>query len=158
MVNDTLHFELSESEALPFKKKSDKKIFAKENSHTIKADFVIANFSEKKYTIRINASYYEVELQNSLDILIEEMGLAKGVQSSQTDLKAPMPGLIVDVLTKPGAKVQAGDGLLVLEAMKMENTLTASREGIVKIIHVNKSDTVDKGMILIEFEKDENNP
>ena len=68
-----------------------------------------------------------------------------------------MPGLIVDILTKTGAQVSAGEGLIVLEAMKMENTLTASRDGIVKSINVKIKDTVDKGMLLIEFEKDEEN-
>lgn len=157
MVNDTHHFDFTEEDAIPFKKEAGTKIFAIENHETIKADLVSADFSEKKYTIRINSSYYEMELRNELDILIEEMGLSKGALSMQSDLVAPMPGLIVDILTKPGAQVHAGDGLLVLEAMKMENTLSASRDGIVKLISVKKSDTVDKGMVLIEFEKNENN-
>jgi acetyl/propionyl-CoA carboxylase alpha subunit len=157
VVNKTHHFDLNEKEAIPFKRESDSKIHAIDEHETIKADLISADFSEKKYTIRINSSYYEVELNNELDILIEEMGLTKETNSVQTDLVAPMPGLIVDVLTKPGAQVHVGDGLLVLEAMKMENTLTASRDGIVKSISVKKSDTVDKGMVLIEFEKDENN-
>lgn len=157
VVNDSHHFDLTEEDSIPFKKETGTKILAVEEHETIKADLISSNFSEKKYTIRINSSYYEVELHNELDILIEEMGLSKGALSAQTDLVAPMPGLIVDILTKPGAQVHAGDALLVLEAMKMENTLNASRDGIVKLISVKKSDTVDKGKVLIEFENDENN-
>lgn len=157
VVNDSHHFDLTEEDAIPFKKETGTIIFAIDGQQTIKADLISQNFSEKKYTIRINSSYYNVELHNDLDILINEMGLSKGAASVQTDLVAPMPGLIVDILTKPGAQVHAGDALLVLEAMKMENTLSASRDGIVKSISVKKSDTVDKGMVLIEFEKDENN-
>ena len=156
VVNDSHHFDVTEEDAIPFKKENGAKIHAIKEHETIKADLVSADFSEKRYTIRINSSYYEVELHNELDILIEEMGLSKGALSVQTDLVAPMPGLIVDILTKPGAQVYAGDALLVLEAMKMENTLTASRDGIVKSISVKKSDTVDKGKVLIEFEKDDN--
>lgn len=157
VVNDAHHFDLTEEDAIPFKNEADTKILAIEDHQTIRADLTAENFAEKKYTFRINSSYYEVELQNELDLLIKEMGLSKGVLSAQTDLIAPMPGLIVDILTKPGAQVHAGDALLVLEAMKMENTLSASRDGIVKSITVKKSDTVNKGRVLIEFEKDENN-
>lgn len=155
--NETHHFELTETDALPFKLLGDTKIFAIVDHETIKADLISTDFSEKKYTVRINSSYYEVKLKNHLDMLIEEMGLSKETISVQTDLVAPMPGLIVEILTKPGAQVYEGDGLLILEAMKMENKLTASRDGIIKSITVKKSDTVDKGMVLIEFEKDENN-
>ena len=157
VINDVHHFDLAEEDAIPFRKEAGTNILAIDMHQTIKADLISANFSEKKYSIRINSSYYEVDLHNELDILIKEMGLSKGVLSAQTDLVAPMPGLIVDILTKAGAQVHAGDALLVLEAMKMENTLSASRDGIVKSIFVKKSDTVDKGMVLIEFEKDENN-
>lgn len=157
VVNGTHHFSLTEEDAVPFKKDINSRILAIEENDTIKGDLISSGFSEKKYTFRINSSYYEVELHNELDILIKEMGLSKGVLSSQKELIAPMPGLIVDILIKPGAQVHAGDPLLVLEAMKMENTLSATMDGIVKSISVKKSDTVDKGRVLIEFEKDGNN-
>ena len=157
VVNNKNHFDLTEKDALPFTPETGTKIHGIDEHETIKADLISANFSEKKYTLRINSSYYEVALNNELDLLIEEMGLSKETVSVQTDLVAPMPGLIVEILTKPGAQVYAGDGLLILEAMKMENKLTASRDGIIKSISVKKSDTVDKGMVLIEFEKNENN-
>ena len=157
VVNEHFHFDFSNEDAMPFRKISGTKIHAFSENESIHADFISHNLSEKKYTVKINSSYYEVELSNELDRLIEEMGLSKETVSVQTDLVAPMPGLIVEILTKPGAQVYAGDGLLILEAMKMENNLTASRDGIIKSIAVQKSDTVDKGMVLIEFEKDENN-
>lgn len=158
IVNGIQHFDLTDEDALSFKRGNDTKIRGVDENETIKADLVASNFSERKYIFRINSSYYEVELENELDLLIEEMGLSKEILSVQTDVLAPMPGLIADILVKPGDLVSAGDGLLVLEAMKMENKLTASRDGIIKSISVKKSDTVDKGTKLIEFEKNENNP
>ena len=156
-VNDKDIFALTSEDALPFKINAAKKLYASDGFDVVNADFISGNFLAKKYTIKINASFYEVALENELDLLIEEMGLSKKSVSVQNELIAPMPGLIVDILTKPGAKVSAGDGLIVLEAMKMENTLTASRDGVVKVIKVKMKDTVDKGMLLIEFEKDEEN-
>ena len=63
-----------------------------------------------------------------------------------------MPGLILEVNVEKGSQVKEGDFLLVLEAMKMENTITAPREGVVKSIQINKGETVEKNQLLIEME------
>ena len=67
-------------------------------------------------------------------------------------LKAPMPGLVVRVLAEPGQTVAAGSGVVVLEAMKMENELKAAAQGVVKAVHVRPGQAVEKGMVLVEFE------
>ena len=67
-------------------------------------------------------------------------------------LRAPMPGLVVRVLVEPGQPVGQGAGLVVLEAMKMENELRAAAAGVVKSVAVGSGETVDKGQILIELE------
>ena len=95
---------------------------------------------------------YTVEIKNDLDQLIEEMGLSLGSAQQVNDIKAPMPGLILEVNVKEGDQVKEGDYLLVLEAMKMENTLTAPRDGIVKSISIANGDTVEKNQLLIEME------
>lgn len=156
-INDQYKVDLSESETLPFKRTGNNHLHAVQNPHSVRAEIVAENFLEKKYTIRINASLYEITLSNELDLLIEEMGLTAGKGNRQNELRAPMPGLIVEILTKPGTKVKAGEPLLVLEAMKMENTLTAPGEGRIKSINVNISEAVDKGTVLIEFENNEEN-
>ncbi|HEY3012054.1 MAG TPA: biotin/lipoyl-containing protein [Gemmatimonadales bacterium] len=67
-------------------------------------------------------------------------------------LKAPMPGLVVRVQAKPGDKVAAGAGLVVLEAMKMENELKAAAPGVVRTVRVAPGEAVEKGQVLVEFE------
>ena len=67
-------------------------------------------------------------------------------------LRAPMPGLVVRVLVEPGQTVSAGAGLVVLEAMKMENELRAPAAGRVRAIPVRAGGTVEKGAILVELE------
>ena len=67
-------------------------------------------------------------------------------------LRAPMPGLVVRVLADAGQAVAQGAGLVVLEAMKMENELRATAPGVVKSVAVRPGETVDKGQILIELE------
>lgn len=62
-----------------------------------------------------------------------------------------IPGTIIKVLIKEGAKVKKGDGLLILQAMKMNNQILATRNGIVKKINVKNGDVVAKNFILMEF-------
>lgn len=92
--------------------------------------------------------------------LIENYNLAQlrktAGMSSEADvakqLKAAMPGLVIEVRVKPGDKVTKGQPLLVLEAMKMENIIKAQWEATVKAVHVSGGMSVEKGDKLLEFE------
>lgn len=76
-----------------------------------------------------------------------------GDQRPKADvLRAPMPGMVVRINARPGDAVTAGLGLVVLEAMKMENELKASAAGRVKAVLVNPGAAVEKGQVLLEFE------
>jgi acetyl/propionyl-CoA carboxylase alpha subunit len=67
-------------------------------------------------------------------------------------LKAPMPGLVLRIQVQPGQQVAAGGGLVVLEAMKMENELKSATAVVVKSLRVQPGEAVEKGQVLIEFE------
>ncbi len=71
------------------------------------------------------------------------------VPSGEVTVKAPMPGLVVDVPIKPGEAVKIGQGLVILEAMKMENELRAPRDGVVKVVRVSPGQVVDKEETLV---------
>ena len=111
-----------------------------------------ADFHRKQYEIRVNSNRYQVEISDSLDMLIDEMGFSLFSSMNISSIEAPMPGLILDINVGIGQEVNEDDALLVLEAMKMENIITAPRAGIIKTISVSKGDAVDKGQLLIEFE------
>ena len=64
---------------------------------------------------------------------------------------APMPGLIVEVTTEPGAAVSQGDTLVILESMKMQNELKSPSDGLVSVIHVEAGQAVDKNELLVEI-------
>jgi biotin carboxyl carrier protein len=85
-------------------------------------------------------------------MLIKDMGFELGASKQVNDIKAPMPGLILDISVEIGQEVKENDSLLILEAMKMENNLTAPRDGVIKSISVEKGDAVEKNQLLIEFE------
>jgi biotin carboxyl carrier protein len=67
-------------------------------------------------------------------------------------LKAPMPGLVVRVQVEAGQPVAAGAGVVVLEAMKMENELRAASAGVVRMVRVGPGEAVEKGQVLVEFD------
>ena len=67
------------------------------------------------------------------------------------EVKAPMPGNILDVKVAAGASVKAGDVLVILEAMKMENEIVAPQDGTVASVNVNKGDTVNSGDVLVSM-------
>lgn len=75
-----------------------------------------------------------------------------GAAAKLSLLKAPMPGLVLKIEVEVGGKVKKGDGLMIVEAMKMENELRAVGPGIVKEIKVNEGQAVEKGETLIVFE------
>ncbi len=77
---------------------------------------------------------------------------AKVVEDTGTGVRAPMPGKIVKILVKAGDKVEAGDPVVTLEAMKMENELCAPTKGTVKSVAVQKGDSVDSGQLLVAID------
>jgi propionyl-CoA carboxylase alpha chain len=81
---------------------------------------------------------------------IDRSGATEGRGPSR--IEAPIPGKVVAVSVEPGDQVASGQPLVVLEAMKMENELTADRSGQVAVVHVAPGDTVDAGSLLVELE------
>ena len=123
-----------------------------QNNKAFNVKVIAHNFNEKTLTLEVNGNKYDVNIEDEYDILVKKMGLSANVVQKMTNVKAPMPGLVVEVLVEPGQAIEKGSQLLILEAMKMENVLKAEGEGIVKSIEVIKGAAVDKGQILIEME------
>ena len=104
------------------------------------------------YTIWLDGFRFEVEALDERASAIRELSGASAGPSGPAPLKAPMPGLIVRVNVQVGDTVQAGQGLVVMEAMKMENELRAQAAGRVRSIVVSPGTAVEKGALLIELE------
>jgi len=108
--------------------------------------------SNKKMTIAVNDTEYTISIQDKFDILLDKLGMSNIAVKKFDNVKAPMPGLVLDIKVKAGDEITEGDTLLVLEAMKMENMLKSPGAGIVKSINVNQGEAVEKGQVLIEME------
>ena len=108
--------------------------------------------SRGRYTLWVDGFRYEVEALDERTRAIRDLSGASGAASGPAPLKAPMPGLVVRVSVQSGDVVAAGQGLVVMEAMKMENELRASSAARVKAVHVQPGTAVDKGTLLVELE------
>jgi biotin carboxyl carrier protein len=118
---------------------------------SFRVEVVKTDFTTKSFTVKVNGRSYQIGLKDQFDLLLEKMGMNSGQTAKINIIKAPMPGLIIDLKIKDGDAVKAGDTLLILEAMKMENIIKSPGEGVVKSIKVKKGDTVEKNQVLIEF-------
>ena len=94
----------------------------------------------------------EVEVLDERALHIRSLTSSSDRPRASPVLKAPMPGLVLRVQVIPGQAVAAGAGLVVLEAMKMENELKAPGQVVVKAVRVQPGEAVEKGQVLLEFE------
>ena len=103
------------------------------------------------YVVSINGRTIPVEIKNKRALLLEQFGINDSEASQEQEVRAPMPGLVLDVLVQEGQQVEKGKGLLILEAMKMENEIKAPADGVIKKIHVQAGSAISKNDILIEL-------
>ena len=105
-----------------------------------------------RYTLWLDGFRYDVEALDERTRTIRALSGAGKEASGPAPLIAPMPGMIVRISVAVGDAVQAGQGLIVMEAMKMENELRAATAGTVKAILASVGTAVEKGALLLELE------
>ena len=106
----------------------------------------------KTISVLVNGTKYSVGIKDPLNDLLHSMGMDKVAANIMSEVKAPMPGLVLRVMAESGQKIKKGDPLLILEAMKMENILKSSADAVVKKVSVTKGDKVEKNQVLLVME------
>lgn len=122
------------------------------NGHSYHAELVEADYAARHFVLKINGTRYTLKIADHYERLAQQLGLSVGGSQKMNTVKAPMPGLVLNVMVEPGQTVQKGDPLLILEAMKMENVIKAAGDGQVKAVKVQQGAAVDKGQLLLEME------
>jgi pyruvate carboxylase subunit B len=105
-----------------------------------------------KYSLWVDGYRFETETIDERTRAIRDLSAASAAPAGPQPIVAPMPGLIVRVSVAPGDRVEAGQGVIVMEAMKMENELRATAAGVVKSVEVEAGTAVEKGALLVALE------
>lgn len=114
-------------------------------------ELVELNKAEKTCKIKVNGNIYQINIEDQFDVLLKQLGLDNLTSNKVSEIKAPMPGLVLKVLVEENTEVKKGDNLFILEAMKMENILKSSTDGVIKKVLVKQGDKVEKNQVLVQF-------
>ena len=129
----------------------DRKIHLIQGSRSLEAELLAVDLEAKTLQIRLGHKTTTILLKDRFDLLLEKMGMNAAGSGSLKEIKAPMPGLILDLKVAPGDVVKKGDVVLILEAMKMENSIKSPGDGVVKEVKVSLKQSVAKNQVLIQF-------
>jgi len=121
------------------------------NLQSYNVEVVSFNTMEKTAEIKVNNNIYNVTAKDQFDILLDKLGLSSLNAAKVSEIKAPMPGMVLKVFVNEGMEIKKGDNLFVLEAMKMENIIKSPADVTVKKVKIKAGDKVEKGQVLMMF-------
>jgi biotin carboxyl carrier protein len=121
------------------------------NNRSYNVEIVNFNGNEKKAEIKVNNNIYHITAKDQFDILLDKLGFSNLNAAMISEIKAPMPGLVLKVLVNKGDSIKKGCNLFVLEAMKMENIIKSPADVVIDKILIKPGDKVEKGQILMLF-------
>ncbi len=118
---------------------------------TVSLPIIVERGETGTWQLSVEGVRHEITVVDQRTRHIAALAGSAGTRKGPAILKAPMPGLVVRILVTPGQTVEPGSGLVVLEAMKMENELRATTAGVVQRLAVEAGQPVEKGQPLVEF-------
>ncbi len=122
------------------------------NDKSYSAEVVAIDTENKVVTLKVNQNDYEIRLKDRFDDLLKSLGMEGAGVKKVKDIKAPMPGMVLNILVEEGTAVEKDQALVILEAMKMENVIKSPVAGVVKKVSVVKGNAVEKNAVLLEFQ------
>lgn len=120
-------------------------------NRSFNAEVITIDPKLKTCTVRVNSQVYTMSLTDQFDELLHKLGMDNLNAPKVSELKAPMPGMVLKVLVSEGEEIKKGSPLLILEAMKMENVIKSPADLIIKSIKVQPADKVEKNQVMIIF-------
>jgi biotin carboxyl carrier protein len=154
VIANEFEFSLGQNEinAVDIVKKSPSEFHLIKNYRSVKVNLVSCDSSGKKMKIEVAGEIFDVEIKNQLDQELEKMGFGAVTGKQIREIRAPMPGLVLEIAVVDGQEVKEGDKILILEAMKMENCISIHTSATIKRIAVTSGQAVEKGQVLVELE------
>jgi len=133
-------------------KKSPTEFNLIKDNRSVNAKLVETDIAGKQLSIEVEGEIYDLVIKDELDQMLDKMGFSNVSSKHIKEIKAPMPGLVLSIAVTEGQEVKEGDKILILEAMKMENSIMIHANATIKRIAVKPGQAVDKGQILVELD------
>lgn len=122
------------------------------DNRSVNAKLIEVDKHAKHLTIEVEGENFVVEIREELDEMLEKMGFGLVPNKQIKNIKAPMPGLVLEIAVTEGQEVAEGEKILILAAMKMENSILIHTRATIKKIVVSAGQAVEKGQVLVELE------
>ncbi|MBL0130392.1 MAG: acetyl-CoA carboxylase biotin carboxyl carrier protein subunit [Chitinophagaceae bacterium] len=119
---------------------------------SVNAQLIEADRDAKHLTLEVEGERFTIEIREELDQMLEKMGFGLITNKHIKEIKAPMPGLVLEIAVTEGQEVTEGQKILILAAMKMENSILIHTTATIKKIKVSAGQAVEKGQVLVELE------
>ncbi len=123
-----------------------------QDNQSVNVKLIEADRYAKHLTIEVEGENYVVAIREELDEVLEKMGFGLVADKHIKEIKAPMPGLVLEISVTEGQEVGEGEKILILSAMKMENSILIHTRATIKKIIVSAGQAVEKGQVLVELE------
>lgn len=139
--------------AVDLVKKSPSEFNLIRDHRSVNARLIEADNDARKLTIAVGGENFAIEIKDELDQMLDKMGFSAVATNKQIkEIKSPMPGLVLEIAVTEGQEVKEGDRILILVAMKMENSIVIHTSAKIKRIAVTAGQAVDKGQLLVELD------
>jgi acetyl/propionyl-CoA carboxylase alpha subunit len=148
----TFNFTKTELDGLDLIKRSPAEFHLIKDHRAINAKLLETDITGKKLKIDIEGEIFDIEIKDELDRLLELMELGSASNKRVKEIRAPMPGLVLEIAITDGQEVNEGDKILILQAMKMENSIIIQCRATIRKIVVTAGQAVEKGQVLVELE------
>jgi acetyl/propionyl-CoA carboxylase alpha subunit len=129
----------------------DRRMHLIRNNMSYQAEILSFDPKGKFGILKINTNTYHFSIEDQYDELLHKMGIDMLHAGTVSELKAPMPGLVLKILVEEGQEVKKGDNLLILEAMKMENIIKSPADVTIGSLKVKPGSKVEKNQVIIGF-------
>jgi pyruvate carboxylase subunit B len=109
---------------------------------------------ESKYYVILDQRTLQIQLKDETDLLFEKFGYQSTTVQTEGEIRAPIPGLVVEVKVQSGDKVLKGEGLVILEAMKMENEISSPLDGVVQEVLISRGQNLEKDTLMVKIQSE----
>ena len=148
----TFNFTKTALDSVDLVKRSPAEFHLIKDHRSINARLVETDITGKKLKIEISGEIFDIEIKDELDQLLEILELGLASKKQVKEIRAPMPGLVLEIAITAGQEVNEGDKILILQAMKMENSVIIHTQAKIRKVVVTAGQAVEKGQVLVELE------